>query len=96
MQALPLARHDRHGDWNYTLRPETWDQAAGIPDPFDQPSPDLAWLVQPTLTGLAPHQWDALITTLMTLHEHQPKTSHDKSRAHPPRNNGRAACTERD
>ena len=70
---------------NYTLRPETWDQAAGIPDPFDQPSPDLAWLVQPTLTGLAPQQWDALITTLMTLHDQQRKTSLDKRRGHRPR-----------
>ena len=42
MDALPLTRHDWHGDWNYTLRPEDYDQAAGAPDPFDQPSPDLA------------------------------------------------------
>src|SRR5215469_8706147 len=29
MDALPLTRHDWHGDWNYTLRPEDYDPAAG-------------------------------------------------------------------
>src|SRR6185437_9185763 len=57
MDALPLTR----GDWHYTLRPEDYDQAAGIPDPFDRPSPDLAWLCHPALTGLPAGQWDALI-----------------------------------
>ena len=66
MDALPLTRHDWHGDWNYTLRPEAYDQAAGAPDPFDQPSPDLAWLCHPALTGLPAQEWDALIATLMT------------------------------
>src|SRR5207248_8106836 len=41
MDALPLTRHDWHGDWNYTLRPEAYDQINTAPDPFDQPSPDL-------------------------------------------------------
>jgi Rhodopirellula transposase DDE domain len=39
MDALPLTRHDWHGDRNYTLRPEAYDQAAGAPDPFDRPGP---------------------------------------------------------
>ena len=52
MDALPLTRHDWHGDWNYTLRPEAYDQVSGAPDPFDRPSPDLAWLCHPALTGL--------------------------------------------
>jgi hypothetical protein len=56
MEAWPLTRHDWHGDWNYTLRPGDHDRAAGIPDPFDQPSPDLAWLCHPALTGLPPRQ----------------------------------------
>jgi hypothetical protein len=46
MDALPLTRHDWHGDWNYTLRPEDYDQAAGTPDPFDRPSPDLTWAMK--------------------------------------------------
>jgi Rhodopirellula transposase DDE domain len=41
MKALPLERHDWHGDWNYTLCPRDYDQPPSDPDPFDQPSPDL-------------------------------------------------------
>src|SRR6185312_5589238 len=63
MGALPLTRHDWHGDWNYTLRPGPYDQISSAPGPFDQPSPDLAWLHHPALTGLPAQQWDALITT---------------------------------
>jgi hypothetical protein len=85
MDALPLTRHDWHGDWNYTLRPEDYDPAAGIPDPFDRPSPDLAWLCHPALTGLPPRQWDALIAALTTLHDQQRETSLDKRRGHRPR-----------
>jgi len=85
MDALPLARHDWHGDWNYTLRPEAYDQDAGVPDRFDRPSPDLAWLCHPALTGLPPAGWDALITTLMTLHDQQREDSLDKRRGHRPR-----------
>jgi DDE family transposase len=85
MQALPLTRHDWHGDWNYTLCPEDYDRAAGAPDPFDQPSPALAGLCHPELTGLPPQQWDALIATLTTLHDQQRETSLDKRRGHRPR-----------
>jgi len=85
MQALPLTRHDWHGDWNYTLRPEDYDQAAGTPGPFDRPSPDLAWLCHPALTGLPAPQWDALITTLMTLHDQQREAGLHKRRGHRPR-----------
>jgi len=85
MEALPLTRHEWHGDWNYTLQPKGYDQAAGVPDPFDQPSPDLAWLCHPALTGLPPQQWDAQIAALMTLHDQQRETSLDKRRGHRPR-----------
>jgi Rhodopirellula transposase DDE domain len=85
MEALPLTRHDWHGDWNYTLRPEAYDPAAGIPDPFDQPSPDLAWLCHPALTGLPAPEWDALIAALMSLHDRQRETNLDKRRGHRPR-----------
>jgi Rhodopirellula transposase DDE domain len=84
MEALPLSRHDWHGDWNYTLRPEDYDQAAGAPEPFDRPSPDLAWLCHPVLTGLPAQDWDALIAVLMTLHDQQRETSLDKRRGHRP------------
>ena len=85
MDALPLTRHDWHGDWNYTLRPEDYDHAAGVPDPFDRPSPDLAWLCHPALTGLPAQEWDALIAALMSLHDQQRETSLDKRRGHRPR-----------
>jgi hypothetical protein len=85
MEALPLSRHDWHGDWNYTLHPHDYDQAAGIPDPFDRPSPDLAWLAHPALTGLPPQRWDALLAALMTLHDQQRETTLDKRRGHRPR-----------
>src|SRR5512142_120305 len=85
MDALPLSRHDWHGDWNYTLRPEDYDQAAGVPDPFDRPSPDLAWLCHPALTGLQAGERDALLATLMTLHHQQRETRLDQRRGHRPR-----------
>jgi Rhodopirellula transposase DDE domain len=85
MDALPLTRHNWHGDWNYTLRSEAYDQAAGAPYPFHQPSPDLAWLAHPGLTGLPAQQWDALITTLMILHDQQREAGPDKRRGHRPR-----------
>src|SRR6266487_569185 len=85
MDALPLTRHDWHGDWNYCLGPQAYDQAAGAPHAFDQPSPDLAWLCHPALTGLPARQWDALITTLMTLHDQQREAGLDKRRGHRPR-----------
>ena len=97
MDALPLARHDWHGDWNYTLHPREhgdWEyatrprghgQPVSDPDPFDQPSPGLAWLCHPALTGMPAAGWDALIATLMTLHDHQREASLDRRRGHRPR-----------
>ena len=85
MDALPLTRHDWHGDWNYTLRPEAYDQDAGTPEPSGQPSPGLAWLCHPALTGLPAAEWDALTAALMTLHDQQREASLDKRRGHRPR-----------
>jgi Rhodopirellula transposase DDE domain len=85
MGALPLTRHDWHGDWNYTLHPQAYDQAGGAPDPFDQPSPGLAWLCHPALTGLPAGEWDTLIAALMTLHVQQREADLDKRRGHRPR-----------
>jgi hypothetical protein len=85
MGALPMTRHEWHGDWNYTLRPEAYDRVNDAPDPFDQPSPDLAWLCHPALTGVPAPGWDALITSLMTLHDQQREATLDKRRGHRPR-----------
>ncbi len=55
MAGLPLDRHDWHGDWNYTLRPEP-------PRPPGSPAPaaarparrDSAGWAHPALTGISP------------------------------------------
>ena len=65
--------------------PRTYDQASGAPYPFDRPSPDLAWLCHPALTGLPAPDWDALIAALLTLHDQQRETNLDKRRGHRPR-----------
>jgi hypothetical protein len=83
--ALPMTRHEWHGDWNYTLRPEAYEHINTTPDPFDQPSPDLAWLRHPALTGLPTPEWDTLITKLLTLHDQQREANLDKRRGHRPR-----------
>lgn len=49
MDALPLQLHDWHGDWNHTLRPQAYTQVNDVPDPFDQPSPDLARPCHPAI-----------------------------------------------
>ena len=39
MEALPLTRHDWHGDWNYTLHAQDYDQAAASPIRSTSPAP---------------------------------------------------------
>ncbi len=85
MGALPLTRHDWHGDWNYTLVPQPYDPDSGAPDPFDQTSPDLAWLACPAIPGLPAGGWDALIAMLMALHDQQREAGLDARRGHRPR-----------
>jgi hypothetical protein len=82
LDALPVTRHDWRGDWNYTVCPEPFPQLPTGPDPLDQMSPDLAWLCRPALTGMPAADWDALIGTLLGLHEHQRETALDKRRGH--------------
>ena len=60
MKALPLTRHDWHGDWNYTLRPEP----PAPPPPPPPPGPGHTAWAHPALTGLTPAAWDQLITAL--------------------------------
>ena len=50
MDALPLTRHDWHGEWNYTLRPEP----PAPPLPAPPPGPGHAAWAHPALTGLDP------------------------------------------
>ena len=67
MDALPLARHDWHGDWNYTLHPAAAGPAApaaAAPAAATRPRPDLAWLAHPAITGLPGPALDALTAAL--------------------------------
>ena len=43
MDALPLTRHDWHGNWNYTLRPEPAARAAARGPPPGRTPPSPAW-----------------------------------------------------
>ena len=66
MAGLPLDRHDWHGDWNYTLRPEP-------PRPPGSPAPaaaraarrDSAGWAHPALTGMPPADWSQLTSALV-------------------------------
>jgi hypothetical protein len=62
--ALPLARHDWHGDWNYTLRPE--------PPARPPAGPGTSAWAHPALTGLDPAQWDQLTAALHTTADEPP------------------------
>jgi hypothetical protein len=63
MDALPLARHHWHGEWNYTLHPAP-PPAAPPPQPAPRPAPDLAWLTHPAITGMTRPAFDALTAAL--------------------------------
>lgn len=71
MAALPLDRGAWRGDWNYTLRPDGFARIDDTPDPFDAPSPDLAWLAHPAITGMPDDGLAALVGRLLTLHHAQ-------------------------
>src|SRR5205823_2620945 len=62
LDALPLARHPWHGEWNYTLLPAP--PAAPRPAARPWPAPDLAWLACPAITGLPGPALDALTAAL--------------------------------
>jgi len=68
MDALPLGRHDWHGDWNYTLHPHIPAAQPPAPPPPACPRSSQAWLCHPALTGLTTRQWDALTTALAGSH----------------------------
>jgi hypothetical protein len=56
MDALPLARHDWHGEWNYALRPE--------PPARPPAGPGASAWAHPALTGLDPARWDQLLAAM--------------------------------
>jgi len=62
MDALPIDRHDWHGDWNYTLRPEP----PALPPAPRPPArePERTGWAHPALTGLDPSDWNQMISAL--------------------------------
>ncbi len=77
MQALPLTRHDWHGDWNYTLHPEaprTPATAAQAPKPARRDSTSWA---HPALTGIPAAEWARLTAALAV-----PYQAHREARLH--------------
>ena len=67
--ALPLDRHDWHGDWNYTLRPEPPAPPPPPRPPAREPErPDWA---HPALTGLDASDWTQTIRALTVPYQAQ-------------------------
>jgi transposase len=65
MAGLPLDRHDWHGDWNYTLRPES-PRPPGSPAPAAaRPARDSAGWAHPALTGMSHADWTQLTSALV-------------------------------
>ncbi|WUC07777.1 ISAzo13 family transposase [Nocardia sp. NBC_00565] len=70
LAAIPITRHDWHGEWNYTINPEPLTPTAesGTSDntatATGRQRDDLLWLHAPELTGLPPGQLAQLVTAL--------------------------------
>jgi hypothetical protein len=63
MAALPLIRHDWHGDWNYTLHPRPPAPPPPLPAPRPGRGERPGW-AHPCLTGMTAAGWDQLTTAL--------------------------------
>jgi hypothetical protein len=81
MAALPLHRHDWHGDWNCTLHPAP-------PAPPPAPSPHSGrgerpgW-PHPALTGMTASSWDRLTATLAVPYQAQREADRHIARGGP-------------
>jgi hypothetical protein len=82
MAALPLDRHDWHGDWNYTLRPQPPAPLPPPPPPARDPErPDWA---HPALTGMDAPAWTQLISALTLPYQAQCHAERYLRRGGPP------------
>ena len=81
MATLPITRHGFHGDWNYTLHPEssahTTESTPLPPTPWDT-----APLSDPVLTGMSRLELDALTATLEDLRAEHADASHREHQHH--------------
>ena len=76
LAALPLTRHDWHGDWNYTVHPTpaTPTPTTDTSTPRSRPDPATPnWLTHPALTGIPATDWDALVTIMTALDNDRPR-----------------------
>ncbi|ABW12326.1 Rhodopirellula transposase family protein [Parafrankia sp. EAN1pec] len=87
MDALPLTAHDWHGQWNYTLvpaPPRTVSTPASRYVETGQPddrAPD--WLHHPTITGMNPGEFTALLAAAeQYILDHPPISLHHKHARH--------------
>ena len=69
MAALPLDRHDWHGDWNYTLRPEP-PAPPPPPRPHARQAEHPGW-AHPALTGLDASDWNQMTSALAVPYQAQ-------------------------
>jgi hypothetical protein len=78
MAALPLDRHDWHGDWNYTLRRAGPHPAGGTAPAATRPArrDSTSW-AHPALTGMPPEDWAQLTAALVI-----PYQAHREARLH--------------
>jgi DDE family transposase len=73
MAALPLRRHDWHGDWNYTLHPRP---PAPAPAPAPRPGRgERPGWAHPALTGMTAGDWDQLTAALAVPYQAQREAS---------------------
>src|SRR5215469_1227048 len=84
MAGLPLARHDWHGEWNYTVRPAP-PRPAGTPGTPAPRRPDRSWLKHPALTGLTAPQQDTLAAQIAVARHAQREAALHRRRGAPRR-----------
>jgi Rhodopirellula transposase DDE domain len=93
MAALPLRRHDWHGDWNYTLYPRP-PAAAPPPQPLPSRGERPGW-AHPALTGMPTADWDQLTRALALPYQAQREAEMHIARGGPQPAGGPVATRKR-
>ena len=94
LEARAITRHDWHGEWNYTLRPDQPTPSPARGPVQGDPEMDRAWLTRPAVTGLQPAAFEELAypdrrTTRHATRSH-PATAPGEGNARPPETAGPA------
>lgn len=85
LAALPITRHAWHGDWNYTLHPESGGHTSESV-PLPPAGQDVATLADPALTGMSRPELDALTAALAALRAEHADASHREHQHHRAKN----------